>query len=500
MLLSLTVATSVSAAPLTMRQALILGLENNFDLRVAKLNQPVADATVAGEESRFDIQSEATFSVLDQKVPISSSFSQGDLSSESRTTQGELALTKQFSFGTATRVGIQAQRSESDLFDFLADRLDPAYRAALVLDLTQPLLQGLGSGVNTANLKIAEARSGQVALGYLDSAQRLVRDIERAYLDLSLASAVYEYRQQSRDLAAELLGANQRKLDAGLVPVTEVNQANTALAGREEQLIVSHQLIEIALNTLRDLIEHDKSGVIPDQPQLDPLIIPDADPPKYDAAMAIALQSRPDLNQARLELDASRIQLVFAKNKQLPRLDLQASLNVNGLAGDGPAGTLQGDLGDAFAGAIDGDGVEWSVGLQFKYPLGNRAARAQKVAAEAGQSQALYRFRRLEVAAETEIKNALVIIGRGKERLVVSDRFVSLAETTLEQENRRMQEGLSDSFRLLSFQDAVIAARIRRATALIDYRKGLALLYKAMGQNLEYYDITAALPSQGVEQ
>lgn len=60
-----------------------------------------------------------------------------------------------------------------------------------------------------------------------------------------------------------------------------------------------------------------------------------------------------------------------------------------------------------------------------------------------------------------------------------------------------MQEGLSDSFRLLSFQNALIEARIRRATALTDYRKGLALLYKAMGQNLEYHDITAVLPSQG---
>ena len=120
------------------------------------------------------------------------------------------------------------------------------------------------------------------------------------------------------------------------------------------------------------------------------------------------------------------------------------------------------------------------------------------LSAEAEQSQALYNFRRLEVSAETEIKNALVVLGRGKERLVVSDRFVSLAETTLEQEDRRMQEGLSDSFRLLSFQDALIEARIRRATAMTDYRKGLAILYTAMGQNLEHYDITAALPPQGV--
>ena len=490
------VATSASSEPLTLRQSLIMGLENNFDLRVAKLNIPIADAAVAGEQSRFDFQSEATFGIVDQKLPLASTASP-DLAFESQSAQGELALAKQFSFGTTTRIGVQAAQSDTD---FYANRLDPAYRTALVLDLTQPLLQDFGSGVNTANLKIAEARSGQVALGYLDSAQRLVQDIERAYLDLSLADAIYEYRRQSRNLAAELLDANQRKLDAGLVPISEVNQANTAMAGREEELIVAHQLLEIALNGLRNLIEHDQIGLISNQPTLDPLVIPDTDPPQHDAAMAVALQSRPDLNQARLELEASRIQLVFAKNKELPRLDLQASLNVNGLAGDDPLGAWQGNVGDAFGSAFDADGTEWAVGLQFRYPIGNRAARAQKIAAEAEQSQALYNFRRLEVTAETEIKNALVVLGRGKERLVVSDRFVSLAETTLDQENQRMREGLSDSFRLLTFQNALIEARIRRATALTDYRKGLALLYKAMGQNLEHYDITAALPSQGVEQ
>ncbi len=485
-----------SAEPLTLRQALILGLENNFDLRIAQLNQPVADAAVAGEEARFDFQTEATFGLFEQKTPSAMAAPLSDQPLEISSAQGELALAKQFSLGTTTRIGIQTQRSDGDLY---ANRLDPAYRAALILDLTQPLLQDFGFGVNTANLKIAEAKSGEVALGYLESAQSLVQSIERAYLDLSLATAVSEYRKQSRDLAAELVDANQRKLDAGLIPVTELNQAKSAMAGREEALIVSYQLLDIALNSLRDLIEHGQTDTIPDRPELDSLSLPDADPPQYDAAMAAALKSRPDLNQARLALDASRIQLVYAKNKTLPRLDLQATLNANGLAGDDPTGGRQGNTGDAFGSAFDGDGTQWSVGLLFQYPLGNRAARAQKVAAEAKQSQSLYNFRRLEVTAETEIQNALVVIDRGKERLVVAGQFVSLAETTLEQENRRMQEGLSDSFRILSFQDALIEARIRRATALTDYRKGLVLLYKAMGQNLEYYKITAALPSLGVK-
>jgi outer membrane protein TolC len=493
-LLVCSVSFSFAAEPFTLRQALILGLKNNFDLRISNLNLPAADSVVAREASNFDIQTEATFSLLDRKTPLATA--SPDLFLESRSMQGEVALSKQFMFGTTTRFGVQAGQNDADLY---ANRLDPAYRATLVLDLTQPLLQDLGSGVNAANMKIAKARRSQVAIGYLDSAQQLVENIEQTYLELSLFAAVYDYRNQSRELAAKLLNANRRKMDAGLIPITEVNQADTALAGREEALIVAQQQFEVALNRLRDLIEHGEAGLISDQPKLDPLFAAEMAPPKLDEALSIALQSRPDLNQARLELEASRTELVYAKNKLLPRLDLQASLNVNGLAGDDSTGAWQGNMGNAFGSAVDRDGTEWSIGLQFKYPLGNRSARAQKLAADASQNQALYNFHRLEVAAETEIKNALVAIQRGQERLVVSERFVELAETTLAQETQRSQEGLSDSFRILTFQDDLIEAKIRRATARTDYRKGFALLYKAMGQNLERYDITALLPSRGVE-
>ena len=53
---------------------------------------------------------------------------------------------------------------------------------------------------------------------------------ELAYLEVVQADAEYRYYTLARDLAAELLAGNERKFEAGLIPVTEVNEARSAMA------------------------------------------------------------------------------------------------------------------------------------------------------------------------------------------------------------------------------------------------------------------------------
>jgi outer membrane protein TolC len=56
----------------------------------------------------------------------------------------------------------------------------------------------------------------------------------------------------------------------------------------------------------------------------------------------------------------------------------------------------------------------------------------------------------------------------------------------------RFKEGLSDTFRILDFQDDLIGAHIRKTEALVDFNQGLANLYRAIGINLERFNIIAA--------
>jgi outer membrane protein TolC len=131
-------------------------------------------------------------------------------------------------------------------------------------------------------------------------------------------------------------------------------------------------------------------------------------------------------------------------------------------------------------------------------PLQNRTAKARYRDAAAQDKQSIYRLRRAEISAETVIRSAHAVLDLGEERLEVAKRYADLAQTTLDQETRRLQEGLSNTFRVLTFQNALVDAKIREVSAKTDYYRAQASLYQAMGTNLERYNIVAALPHEGV--
>jgi len=481
-------APSLAEETLSLQQALVLGVANNYDLRIARLDVERAAAGVTGEEGRFDVTAEFGVNMSRDELPAAAT----GVAEEIYTTEAaraEAALSKEFVTGLQTRLSLTSERTDRDS---LADRLDPAYRTALVLDLTQPLLKDLGMDINTANLQIARNRQQQAAYGYLSTAQQLAADIEQAYLDLAQAEADYRYAVLARDLARELLDGNQRKFEAGLIPVTEVNEARTAVAGRQESMLLTQQRITLLRNRLLELIDQGETSLPADWQAALPERAKNTDP-GLDRALETGLLQRPDLQQARLELSARKIELVYADNQRLPRLDLEASLGVNGLSGDADNSRYKGGWQES----LNDDGSSWYAGLRFSMPLQNRVANARYRDAAAQDKQSLYRLRRTEIAAETAIRSAHATLALGHERLEVARQSAELAQITLDQENRRLQEGLSDTFRLLIIQNALVNAKISEVAALTDFHRARANLFQAMGATLERYNIVAALPHQG---
>lgn len=498
-LLALVLAGSATAASLSepgqilpLQEALQRGLERNFDLRVERLNIPIGSEEVTAAAARFDLAADAALSAAGERTPTAAD-SFADTYARRRQYGAEIGLGKEFSTGLDARLALESSRLSSNT---LSPGLDPEYRTFLVLDFTQPLLRDFGRAVNTTDLRLADQRLQQARFGYLDQAQRLAEAIELAYFELARTHEILRLRIESRQLASELLGGNRDKFEAGIVPITEVQEAETAGAARDEQVVVARQQMETAANRLKTLL-----AISQDDPLATGLLRTEPLPgieqtwPTLETALGTALVARPDLERQRLEITSRDIRLAFFQNQKLPRLDLEASLGVNGLAGEvaGAAtpGALanRGDYWRSLDQAASGDGYAWFAGLRFAYPLGNRAAVARYRRAGHEKRQALYSLQGLENTVETEVRNALTAVDRGFERVQVAERFQQLADITLSQEMERLREGLTDTFRVLDFQDDVIEARVRKANALVDFNQGLSSLYRAMGANLERRNI-----------
>ncbi|HEY7745167.1 MAG TPA: TolC family protein [Desulfuromonadales bacterium] len=484
---------------LSLQEALFLGLEHNFDLQAERLNIPIGHEDVTTEAARFDPVADTAVSGAGERTPTASD-SFDDAYARIRRYAAEAGLGKEFQTGFNARLALETARLDSNSSSV---GLDPEYRTFLFLDFTQPLLRDFGKAANTTDLRIAEQRLQQARYGYLDQAQRLVEAIELAYFELARAHEILRLRIESRELASELLEGNRDKFEAGIVPITEVQEAETAVAARDEQVVFSRQQLETAAYRLKNLLEIGHE---------DPLaadllfteVLPDieSDWPPLEAAMAAALAERPDLERLRLEIVSRDIRLAYYQNQKLPRLDLEASLGVNGLSGDlsdsptSGARTNRGDYWHSLDQAASGDGYAWFAGLRLEYPLGNRAAEARYRRAGHEKRQALYSLKSLENTVETEVRNALSTVERVFERVQVAERFQRLADITLSQEMERLQEGLTDTFRVLDFQAAVIEARVRKSNAQIDFHQGMASLYRAMGTNLERRGIVHTLENK----
>lgn len=486
---------------MSLSEVLKVGLKKNLNLQIEAINVQIESDGLIRANAFFDPAFEASISGQNQRIPTASAFSE-DADSQLENYDGEAKVSKKFRSGFDSSIGFLTLMEDSNS---IMEGLSPRYRSYFLMNLTQPLLKGHGAEINNSESEIAKYNIKQANLKTIARAQLLVKNIEIAYYDMAQAIKIYEHQIRSRDMADELLNGNREKFEAGMSPISEVQEAETAVASRDELVLTAQQNLESAGNRLKDLLEVSREELLSNQFfQTTPLPDIDQDYPDIDSSMKTALGNRLDLQRQKLEIEKSDIKLAWDRNQKLARLDLKATLGLNGLSGKEQSVTIPGfpsvtspytgSYPDSIRGMAQGDGFEWFLGVTYSIPIGNRAAAAQFSQSKLSKKQAVYQLKRLEKTIETEVLEGQIVINRSLERVKVTRRFRDLAEKTLSQEQERLKAGLSDTFRVLTFQNSLIDAYVRHVTALGDFNKGLASLFYAMGTNLERQNIVYSIP------
>ncbi|MCB2191383.1 MAG: TolC family protein, partial [Deltaproteobacteria bacterium] len=209
--------------PLSLEGALVRGIEKNLDLKMVQVQVPASQEEVTIQEAQFDPYLDASVGSGEDRLPSNSAYYWGDHEKLGLNT-ATVGVSKRFQTGLQSRVGVETQGIDSNA---VTNEVNPAYRTYLVLDLTQPLFKGAGTEANTASLRMSEKQQKQTQFQYLNQAQALANRVERTYYLLSLAHVVLRHRIESRHLASGLLKGNREKFKAGVVPITEVQEAET---------------------------------------------------------------------------------------------------------------------------------------------------------------------------------------------------------------------------------------------------------------------------------
>jgi outer membrane protein len=188
------------------------------------------------------------------------------------------------------------------------------------------------------------------------------------------------------------------------------------------------------------------------------------------------LTTRPDLIQAKLNLQQQGLQLKYDRNQIFPQLNLNGSFGYNGSGKE---------FSDAIGQYASGDRPFYSYGASLSMPLSNLHARKSYKADKATEQQLLLRLKQMEQSAMVQIDNAVKQAQSAWESVDATRQARVYAEAALDAEQKKYAVGKSTTFTVLQLQNSLTGARSQEIRSLADYNKALSALAQQEGTTLQ---------------
>lgn len=371
-------------------------------------------------------------------------------------------------------------RTKSDAVNGFSS-INPAYTHALTASITQPLLRGFGPMRTNADIHIAQLDRKAASADFEALVQGQLQRALELYWNLVAAVNSYKVVVISYTAATDLLRINTAKAEAGVMAKTEVLQAKATVEARREVLIRARQAVRNIEDALKQLLFF-QEGV----PNWDLELRPVQDlvwrEVEVDPEMLLkeAIEERAEVRAALNRLEGSDIYVAKTESDRLPQLDAVGSFGVSG---------RDASSDDAFDATTDGDFQNWSVGLEFSYPLQNRQRRYLYRQALSLRDQANERLQQQVDAVTFDVRNAVRELRTARERIEITRARVESEQANLDAENKRYDVGVATSFEVIEFQEDLARAQESHILAIVDYNKAAIALEKARGTLLRAYGI-----------
>jgi outer membrane protein TolC len=385
---------------------------------------------------------------------------------------------------------------------------NPYTGSSLGVNVTQPLLRGFGLSLNRRFIRIA---GDEQRIGNLLFQQQLIATVYgviRLYTDFVALFEDVKVKQESVRLAEKLLADVKAQVEEGTLAPVEETRANAQIFSTRQDLVNGQGLLDeqeaILKNVLTRLGNQDEevraAHIIP----TDTLEIPEQEnvQPIQDL-ISQALANRPDLGQARLQIDVSNIGLQGSRNATKPELDLVGIMQNNGLAG--ALNPLQPTADPALIGGYGGvlDQVfsrkypTYGIGLQLNLPIHNRIAEADLARDEIQLKQSQIRLRQLENQARLEVEDALIAMRRARAASAAAAQARAFQEQSLQVEQAKFDVGASTAFFVIQYESLLAQARSTEVAARSAYVKARTGLERAIGTILENNRISIDAAARG---
>jgi outer membrane protein len=294
--------------------------------------------------------------------------------------------------------------------------------------------------------------------------QGVIFQAAKSYYDALLAQTLLQVRQQAEQLAEALLKDVQQKRAAGVVSDYDVLRAEVEVSNARAARLQQKNELDLAMTQLlKTLGISQKSRV-----RLVGTLTHKPESAELAAAMATALEKRPELYQAEYSLRMQEESLKIAKSAYWPQID---AFLTQKWANPDPHRSTRDEWGDA-----------WTAGVSASWPIFDGLARHGKVVQEKARlEQARTELVNRQETVALEVRQALYAL-QNAEELVQSQRMnLQRAEEGLRLVQAGYREGVKTELDVLDAQTALTQTRALYHQALHAHTLARANLRKATG-------------------
>jgi len=489
-------------AKVTLKSVLLLALKNNLNIKFESLSPQIAQTDITREKGAYDTLFVGQWNKNRSVTQVGSALG----SSSSPTVKQEkytldTRLQKKFTPGTQAEIKMT---HEEYMTDVSFQGLKPQYKGELIASVTQPLLKDFGISIGESKIRIANLNHEISQNEFKKRVMDTLYQVESAYWNLYYSIEDLVSKEKSLQRAKDLQREFKIRIETGTLAPIEIYQADAEVALREQEVIVAQAAVKEAEDNLKaalNLYDDERYwgvNIVPSDKPLTEKVILD-----LNECIKNALEKRPDYQEARLNIKAADIQVKYAKNQTLPRIDLIGSLGTSGIAGR-PASTAgafgilypgvrspwDGHWRDVYDYMDDGDFYSYLIGVKIELPLENRIARSQYARAKIQSSQALISLKSIENQIINEVRDAVRKVETSQKLIESATASLRLAQEKLKAEEKKYSVGMSTAHDVLEFQEDLAKAESTLAFAETSYSKAIVNLSRVQGMLLETKGLT----------
>jgi outer membrane protein len=528
------------ATSLTLADAINMALQNNNDIEVSRQTAKQSVTSLRRLFGLYDPVFAIAPNYTDSVQPVSSIFagggSTGSFSSKGlRVNAGVTHFIKPG--GGSYTVNFNNSRTQTSA---TSSQFTPTFDSSLNASFSQPLLRDFSIDSQRRQIKVQRKRISQSEEDFRAQTINTVTQVQNSYWDLVFALRDQQNQVENLNLSKENLRQVEARIKAGSSAPLARAEVLTELANREADVIIAAETVSRAENALKQLIIRD-----PNSPDWKNPLTP-TDPPVFgedsvdlDAVVKDAITNRPELARLRLDREINDIDLKYFRNQLKPRIDLNASYSLTGLAGS-PTGlttavtnpliagdpltdpqafllqqllvlnpgiivpnvTINPSTNPRFIGGFDrslrnlfsNDFRTVSVGVTIQFPLRNTTAKADLAFTEIERVRLEANTRANEQTVIVEVRNSMQALESARQRILAAQEGVKNADIQLEGQRKLYELGRSDTFLLFQRENELAAAKNALIRAQTDYNKALADLQRATASTLTVHNIQLVSP------